>query len=44
VQLFVWKDALPAGKAGPFTFRERIGLAPQCLTEFKGLSVWFNRV
>ena len=26
-------------KASSFTFWERIGLAPQCLTEFKGLSV-----
>ena len=32
-------NALPAGKASSFTFWERIKLAPQCLTEFKGLSV-----
>ena len=35
----IWKDALPASKAGPFTFWERIRLTPQCLTEFNKLSV-----
>ena len=32
------KDALPTGKAGPFTFWERIRLTPQCLTEYNKLS------
>ncbi len=30
----VRKDAFPSGKAGPFTFWERIKLTPQSLTEF----------
>ena len=33
------KDALPASKAGSFTFWERIKLTPQCLTGFNKLSV-----
>ena len=40
----VQKDALPTGKAGSFTFWERIKLAPQCLTEFNKSSVEFKRV
>ena len=32
------KDALPTGKAGPFTFWERIRLTPQCLTKYNKLS------
>ena len=34
----VQKDALPIVKADPFTFRERIRLTPQLLTEFNKLS------